>query len=193
MLPRPEDLLATLTGGKCFSELVLSQAYLQVPLDEDSQCCYTVNVYQGLYRYMQLPFGVASAAALFQKLLDTVLQRILGVAWYVDDILISTKDEKQHLQTLGGVFRSIQKDGGTWNLAQARKMCISNSLYQIPWSSNRFRRHSPSPKQSGGNHPGPCTYQPPGAAVLPGVIELLCHVYSKLSNQHLSPEQIAPS
>ena len=36
-LPKPEDLFATLAGGYFFSKLNLSQAYLQVPLDEDSR------------------------------------------------------------------------------------------------------------------------------------------------------------
>ena len=93
-LPRPEELLATLAGGKCFSKLDLSPAYLQVPLDEDSQCYITVNTHQRLYHYMRLPFGVASAPALFQKLMDMVLWEIPGVACYIDDILISTKDEQ---------------------------------------------------------------------------------------------------
>ena len=110
-LPRPDDLLATLAGGKCFSKLDLSQAYLQVPLDEDSRCYVTVNTHQGLYRYTRLPFGVASAPALFQKLMDTVLQGIPGVACYIDDILISTKDERQHLQTLEEVFQRLEEHG----------------------------------------------------------------------------------
>ena len=44
-LPRPEDLLATLAGSKCFSRLDLSQAYQQVLLDEDSQSYVAVNTH----------------------------------------------------------------------------------------------------------------------------------------------------
>ena len=36
-LPRPEDLMARLAGGKKFSKLDLSQAYQQVPLHQESQ------------------------------------------------------------------------------------------------------------------------------------------------------------
>jgi len=110
-LPKPEDLFATLAGGKYFSKLDLSQAYLQVPLDEDSQCYVTINTHQGLYRYMRLPFGVASVPALFQKLMDTVLQGIPGVTCYIDDILVSGKDEKQHLHILEEVFRRLEEHG----------------------------------------------------------------------------------
>ena len=76
-LPKPEDLIASLAGGKKFSKLDLSQAYQQLPLDEESTKFVTVNTHRGFYRYTRLPFGVASAPALFQKLMDTVLQGML--------------------------------------------------------------------------------------------------------------------
>ena len=117
-LPRPEDLFATLAGGKYFSKLDLSQAYLQVLLDEDSRRYVTVNTHQGLYQYTRLPFGVASAPALFQKLMDSILQGIPGVVCYIDDILISASDQGQHLKTLEEVFRRLEEHG--FRLKQAK-------------------------------------------------------------------------
>ena len=75
-LPRPQDLFATLAGGQKFSKLDLRQAYFQLPLDEASRKYVTVNTHRGLYEYTRLPFRVASAPALFQKTMDTILQGI---------------------------------------------------------------------------------------------------------------------
>jgi len=80
-------------------------------LDENCRCYVTINTHQGLCHYTRLPFGVASAPALFQKLMDTVLQGIPGVTCYIDDILVSGKDEKQHLQILEEVFRRLEEHG----------------------------------------------------------------------------------
>ena len=91
-LPRPNDLFTTLTRGKVFTKLDLSQAYLQVLLDEKSTSYCVMNSHQGLYQCKRLPFGIASALALFQKLMDSVLQGIPDVICYLDDILISSKD-----------------------------------------------------------------------------------------------------
>ena len=110
-LPKPNELFATLAGGKIFTKLDLSQAYLQLQLEEASTPLVTVNTHQGLYRYKRLPFGVASAPSIFQKLMDTVLQGIPGVICYIDDILVSSTDEKSHLETLGEVFTRLQKHG----------------------------------------------------------------------------------
>ena len=66
-LPRIEELLANLAGGKCFSKLDMSQAYLQLPLDKSAKLV-TVNTHKGLFRYMYngLPFSIALAPAIFQ-------------------------------------------------------------------------------------------------------------------------------
>ena len=110
-LPKSEDLFATLAGGTVFSKLDLSQAYLQVQLDEKSTPYVTINTHQGLYHHKRLPFGIASAPALFQKLMDEVLRGIPDVFCYIDDILVSGKDEKSHLKSLEEVFRRLGKHG----------------------------------------------------------------------------------
>lgn len=48
-LPKPDDLFATLAGGKVFTKLDLSQANLQLCLDEKSADYVTINTHQGLY------------------------------------------------------------------------------------------------------------------------------------------------
>jgi hypothetical protein len=110
-LPTPEEMFTTLSGGKVFSKLDLSQAYLQLPIDDASKPYLVINTHQGLYMYNRLPFGVASAPAIFQKTMDSVLQGIQGVLCYIDDILISSKDEESHLNTLAQIFTQLEKHG----------------------------------------------------------------------------------
>lgn len=64
-----------------------------------------------MYRYNQLPFGVASAPALFQKVMDTVLQRLSHVICYLDDILITGVTEKEHVQNVEMVLERLRKHG----------------------------------------------------------------------------------
>ena len=110
-LPKPEHLFATLAGGKKFTKLDLSQAYQQLRLDEDSVKYTTVNTHRGLYQYTRLPFGIASAPALFQQLMDNILQGIPNVICYIDDILITGVDDAEHLNNLQSVFQRLQKHG----------------------------------------------------------------------------------
>ena len=73
-LPKPDDLFASLTCGNKFTKLDLSQAYQQLPQQEDCQQYVTINTHQGLYRFTRLPFGIASAPPMFQRTMDTIFQ-----------------------------------------------------------------------------------------------------------------------
>lgn len=107
-LPRPEDLFATLARGKYFSTLNLSHAYNKHILEEDSQQYFTINTHPGLYRYTRLPFGVASAPAVFQKCLDVVLSNVIC---YIDYILVTGKTETEHLEGLQAVLERLRTHG----------------------------------------------------------------------------------
>ena len=82
-LPRVEKLFSKLSGGNYFSKLDLSQAYLQVQIDEDSRQYVTINTYKGLFRYNRLPFGVAAAPTIFQRCMESLLQSCQGVSVYL--------------------------------------------------------------------------------------------------------------
>ena len=108
-LPRPEDIFASLAGGQKFTTLDLTNAYQQMKLDLPSRELVTINTHRGLYRYTRLPFGVASAPALFQKTMDTVLQGLPHVACYIDDILITGENDQEHLQNVEETLRRLQE------------------------------------------------------------------------------------
>ena len=110
-LPKPEDLFTTLAGGKKFSKLDLSQAYQQLTLDTESSKYVTINTHRGLYRYLRLPFGVASAPAIFQKVMDTILQGIPHVICYIDDILVTGANDSDHLNNLATVLQRLETHG----------------------------------------------------------------------------------
>lgn len=92
-LPLIDDMFASLNGGKYFSTLDLRDAYNQILLDEDSRKLCVINTHRGLFAYNRLPFGIASAPAIFQRKIETVLQGLSCVQAYLDDVLVSEKDE----------------------------------------------------------------------------------------------------
>ena len=107
-IPKIEDLFATLKNGKVFSKINLSQAYQQLPLDDESQKLCVINTHKGLYRYTRLPFGIASAPGIFQNTMEQLLHGIPGVVVYTDDILISSMTEEEHLKSVEEVLKRLQ-------------------------------------------------------------------------------------
>ena len=121
-LPNPEELFVTLSGGKKFSKLDLTQAYQQILLNEKSREFVTVNTHKGLYRPTRLPFGVASATAIFQSKIEQVLQGIPMVVCRVDDILVSGKSDEEHLRNLDEVLTRIANAGLKLKLSKCKFM-----------------------------------------------------------------------
>ncbi|XP_054259428.1 uncharacterized protein K02A2.6-like [Macrosteles quadrilineatus] len=72
-LPQPEDIFASLSGCTYFSVVDLTNAYQQLAVAEDSQPLLTLTTHKGLFRLRRLPFGLSSAPAIFQAVIDQVI------------------------------------------------------------------------------------------------------------------------
>ena len=66
----------------------LSQAYLQLALDGESQKLTSIHTNKGLFIYTILPCGIASIPAIFQMTIDEILWGLNDVLCYLDDILV---------------------------------------------------------------------------------------------------------
>ena len=110
-IPKVEDLFAKLSKGKYFSKLDLSQAYQQLPLDEQSKKYVVINTQRGMFRFTRLPFGISSAPGIFQRVIESLLQGIEGVVVYIDDILVTGSSEEAHLKALDEVLSRLDRAG----------------------------------------------------------------------------------
>ena len=88
-IPKVEGLFARLAGGRSFTKLDLSQAYQQIPLDEQSKKFAVINTNKGLVCYTRLPCGISSAPGILQRVMDTFLKGIQGIMVYLDNILVT--------------------------------------------------------------------------------------------------------
>ncbi|XP_033109865.1 uncharacterized protein K02A2.6-like isoform X2 [Anneissia japonica] len=118
-LPRIEDIFASLSGGQKFTKIHLKQAYLQMEVDDASKELLTINTHKGLFRYNRLPFGVASAPAIWQRAMDQVLQNIPFTSCILDDMTTSGRSTEEHLNNLDTVLERLN----TYNLRVNREKC----------------------------------------------------------------------
>jgi hypothetical protein len=110
-----DDMFLGMQGCKFFSKLDLSNAFLQVPLDEPSKEVTTINTMFGLFQYNFLPFGLNVWPGIFQRAIDEVLAGRPNVRSYQDDIIIFTKSRADHYQVLVELLTVLQ----------ARNVCIN--------------------------------------------------------------------
>ena len=124
-LPKPDAIFSTLSEGKWFSKIDLTHAYQQLKLSPTSRELVTINTHRGLYQYTHLPFGVASAPAIFQKVMDTVLQGLPKVIYYLDDILISASTPEEHLDNVKQVLQRLEQYGIRARKTKCAFMCAA--------------------------------------------------------------------
>ena len=134
-----------------------------------------INTHQGLYCYNRLPFGVASAPALFQKMMDTVLRGIPGVICYIDDILVSGKDEESHLRSLAEVFKRLEQHN--FRLKQEKCEFLLTSVEYLGHRIGKDGIHAGTEEQDRCYRQRPSTSECAGTQVLPRPAQLLWQVY----------------
>ena len=99
----------------------MSEAHLQVQLDEYSRELVTINTHKGLFQYTRLPFGGSAAPAIFQRCMENLFRGCQGVSVYLDDILVTGLTVDEHLQNLDKVLSIIaNKAGLTLNQAKCK-------------------------------------------------------------------------
>ena len=80
-------------------------------MDEDDQEKTSFVTSQGLYSYKVMLFGLKNARATYQRLVNRMLSYQIGrnVEVYVDDMLVKSKDEANHLDNLKETFGTLRK------------------------------------------------------------------------------------
>ena len=110
-LPQIDEMYAKLKGAKVFSTIDLRSGYHHITLGKSSRAKTAFVTPFGKYKFLMVPFGLAQAAAYFQLLLNKVLNGLKFAMTYLDDIIIFSENESQHLEHLETVFSHLREAG----------------------------------------------------------------------------------
>ena len=110
-LPIPEEMVNQLNGGAKFSTVDLSDAYLQVELEEDSKKLLVINTHRGLYQYERMPFGVKTAPGCFQQIMDRMVAGLQKTFAYLDDVIVTGATDAEHDQNLKALLARLRDYG----------------------------------------------------------------------------------
>lgn len=77
---------------------------MQFLVDEDTSKLLTWNSERVLRRVLRMPFGITCATSIFQREMEKLFKRMENVAVFVDDLVITGYDDKNHLENLEKVL-----------------------------------------------------------------------------------------
>ena len=111
-LPRIQDCLDTIGSAAVLSKVDLTAGYYQIEMDEMSIPKTAFNTRSGKYEFLAMPFGLTNAPSTFQRIMNNALQPFLGkfVIVYLDDIVIYSKNEKEHEAHLRQVLEALRQN-----------------------------------------------------------------------------------
>ena len=112
-IPSSEKIFECVGGAKYFSKLYLSGGYHQVPINQSDREKTAFSTRYGQYEFNRMPFGLCSAPATFQRLMNLVLRKEnwLKCVIYLDDILIFGSTMDEHNERLDQVLTKIKEAG----------------------------------------------------------------------------------
>lgn len=110
-VPQIQDFATGLHGSFIFSKVDVVRGYNQIPMVSEDVHKTTVITPFGLFEWIKMAFGLKNAAQTFQCMTDSVLGDLSFIFVYLDDILIASKSEVDHLQHLKILFDRLSENG----------------------------------------------------------------------------------
>ena len=110
-LPRTDELLDQLHGATIFSKIDLQSGYHQVRVADEDVSKTAFRTRYGHFEFKVLPFGLTNAPATFMSFMHDVLRPYLDVfvVVFLDDILVYSKTEAEHLVHLDLVLEKLRE------------------------------------------------------------------------------------
>nr|GEZ72929.1 putative reverse transcriptase domain-containing protein [Tanacetum cinerariifolium] len=111
-LLRIDDLFDQLQGSSIYSKIDLRSGYHQLRVWEADIPKTAFRTRYGHYDFQVMPFGLTNTPAVFMDLMNHVCKPYLDkfVIVFIDDILIYSKDEKEHEEHLKATLQLLMKE-----------------------------------------------------------------------------------
>ena len=110
-LPIIDQLVDSAAGHKLLSFMDAFSGYNQIQMEEEDQEKTTFITSRGLFCYKAMSFGLKNAGAIYQRLVNKMFHDQIGknVEVYVDDMLVKSKEDEDHLADLKETFQMLRR------------------------------------------------------------------------------------
>ena len=118
--PRVDVLVDSTAQHQLLSFMDAFSGYNQIRMDEADQEKTSFVTSQGLFCYKVMSFGLKNTGATYQMLMNKMFTNQIGrnVQVYIDDMLVKSRREEDHLKDLKETFGTLQSYNMKLNLSK---------------------------------------------------------------------------
>ncbi|KAK7871567.1 hypothetical protein R5R35_010364 [Gryllus longicercus] len=112
--PLIEDLMVKTVNCKYFTTLDINSAFWSIPLKIEDRQKTAFVTQEGHFQWTSLPFGLKTAPAIFQRILNNILRKYGLTKFavnYIDDILVFSRSFDEHITHISMMLEAIEKEG----------------------------------------------------------------------------------
>ena len=107
-LPNMEAMLDDLSNKSIFTTIDLLSGFWQIPVDPETQDILAFSTPFGQYTWQVMPFGIKTAPACFQRMMDKVLKKGDDEdSAYLDDVMVASHQWLEHWTSLDSLFNKL--------------------------------------------------------------------------------------
>ncbi len=132
-LPHTDDLMSRLVHAKYLTKLDSRSGYHQIRMADSDIHKTAFTCRYGSFEYLVMPFGLCNAPATFMSMMHQVLHDYIDkcVIVFLDDILIYSETQEQHLQHVRDIFNTLRQ----------AQLYVKLSKYEFGLTETEFLGH----------------------------------------------------
>ena len=116
LIPLINEILRKLSSAARFTKLDIIYAFNKIRIKKGQKWLTAFNMRYGQFEYLVMPFGLCNIPGMFQSYINSSLQEYLDVfcTAYLDDILIYSKNDKEHMDYVLKVLNNCGRKVFSW-------------------------------------------------------------------------------
>ena len=106
------ELIDKLTHAKIFSKMDIRWGYNNIRIKEGDKWKAAFRTNRGLFKPLVMFFGLTNSPATLQIMMNNIFRGEIAEGWviiYMDDILVFSKNEKDHEKHVGRILQKLRE------------------------------------------------------------------------------------
>uniref|UniRef100_A0A8R1I4Q2 RNA-directed DNA polymerase n=2 Tax=Caenorhabditis japonica TaxID=281687 RepID=A0A8R1I4Q2_CAEJA len=112
IIPNIQEILDLCGGQELYTSLDFQSGFHQILMEPEHSPRTAFACFLGAFEYLRMPMGLKGSPGTFQRCMNLLIKEVKArIFIYIDDVIITSKDAKEHLKDIDEVLGKIEGIG----------------------------------------------------------------------------------